>query len=173
MISFQQIHVPVIIMVMGLPGSGKTYFAKHLSERLGTLYLGSDQTRKEMDAMGKYSERDKLNVYEAMRSQTQHHVQMGKSVVLDATFYKAELRLPFEILAKRSGVPIVRFWIEAPVAVIRERVTAKREDSEADFEVYKKLATAFEPPSMPYLKLTSTQDNLYDMLKEAEQYLEF
>ena len=156
---------------MGLPGSGKTYFARHLSERLGILYLGSDQTRKEIAAMGKYSVRDKQNVYDEMRSRAEHHLASGESVILDATFYKEDLRLPFEMLAENKGIPLFKLWVEAPVEIIKERVSSKREDSEADFSVYEKLAADFEPPSMPYLKLISTQDNLYSMLTEAEQYL--
>lgn len=162
----------MIIMVMGLPGSGKTYFARHLSERLGILYLGSDQTRKEITAMGKYSVRDKQNVYDEMRSRAEQHLQLGEPVILDATFYKEGLRLPFEILAKNKGIPLVKLWVEAPVEVIKERVSSQREDSDADFAVYEKLAADFEPPSAPYLKLISTQDNLYSMLTEAVQYLQ-
>lgn len=165
-------HIPLIILVMGLPGSGKTYFARHLSERLGTRYLGSDQTRKEMNVMGKYSLQDRRGVYEEMLARVEEHLASGEPVILDATFYKEDLRLPFEILAKNEGIPLVKLWVEAPFDVIKKRVSAKREDSDADFSVYEKLAAGFEPPSTPYLKLISAQDNLDTMLAEAMQYLQ-
>lgn len=165
-------HLPMIVMVMGLPGSGKTYFARHLSERLGAPYLGSDQTRNEMNAMGKYSMQDKRKVYEEMLARVEQHLASGDPVILDATFYKDDLRLPFEILARSKGIPLVKMWVEAPVEVIKERVSSKREDSDADFSVYQKLAAAFEPPSTPYLKLVSAQDNLNSMLAEAMRYLQ-
>lgn len=165
-------HLPMIIMVMGLPGSGKTYFARHLSERLGTPYVGSDQTRKEKHAMGKYSLKDRRNVYEEMLSRMEQHLTSGEPVILDATFYKEDLRLPFAILAKNKGIPLYKLWIEAPIEVIKERVSSRRDDSDADFAVYQKLSADFEPPSMPYLKMMSGQDNLDSMLVEAKQYLQ-
>jgi len=166
------LNTTIIIMVMGLPGSGKTYFARHLSRRLGTPYLGSDQTRNEMNAMGKYSMQDRRNVYEEMLARVEQYLASGEPVILDATFYKEDLRLPFEILAKNKGIPLVKLWVEAPVEVIKERISSKREDSDADFSVYEKLAAAFESPSTPYLKLISTQDNLDTMLAEATQYIQ-
>lgn len=161
----------MLVMVMGLPGSGKTFFAKRLAERLGFSYIGSDQVRKEMHAMGKYSNQEKQKVYKKMLVLAKTLLQEGKSVIVDTTFYQEAIRLQFEQLAQHLFVPLLKFWIVAPVEVIKERLSAPREDSEADFGVYQKLASTFEAPSMPYIKLISSQNNIDDMLVEAERYL--
>lgn len=158
-------------MVMGLPGSGKSYFAKHLSRRLGFRYIGSDQLRKEMNAMGRYLPEDKLKVYKGMESETEAHLAKGESVIVDATFFKDELRSPFFSLAKKKNVTCHQILIEAADAIIKERVSRKRKDSEADYEVYKKVAADFELPSKPFLRLTSTQDNIHRMLEETVKHL--
>lgn len=74
-------------MVMGLPGSGKSYFAKHLSQRIKFHYIGSDETRKEMEAMGKYRMEDKQQVYDQMKSLAAEAIEQGRNVIVDATFF--------------------------------------------------------------------------------------
>jgi predicted kinase len=156
---------------MGLPGSGKSYFAKHLSRHLNIHYIGSDQTRKEMEAMGEYHAEAKEKVYQQMKIGAERALKQGKDVVLDATFYLEKVRHPFRSLAQDYAVPFAIIWIEAEERTTRERLSKPREDSEADYAVYLKLKTAFEPPLMPYLKIKSDAKPVSEMVKEAEEYL--
>ena len=156
---------------MGLPGSGKSYFAKHLSSRLKCVHISSDDTRQKMAAMGKYSMKDKMAVYGQMASAAKTVLEQEGKVILDATFFKKTIRDPFVSLAMENNLPYVLIWIEAPMEVTKERLSKKREDSEADFEVYRKLAKEFEKPEPPYLKLVSRQDNIQQMVRKAENYL--
>lgn len=157
---------------MGLPGSGKSYFARHLSQRLDFQYIGSDQIRKEMEALEKYNMEAKEQVYNHMKSSAANVLQQGKSVLLDATFFKEKLRRRFISLAIEQTVSYVLFWIEAQEELIQDRLSRKREDSEADYEVYLKLSKQFEPPLYPHLKLESRDDNILGMLEEAEEYIQ-
>lgn len=161
----------MVIIIMGLPGSGKSYFAGHLSRHLDIPYIGSDQIRKEMGVMGHYGPTDKKNVYEQMKLLAQTAIQQGKDVILDATFYKKSIRGPFASLAQQHQVPLALIWVEAEEGLIRERLSKKREDSEADYGVYLTLKANFEPPLEPYLKLSSGPNNISEMLEEAEEYL--
>lgn len=156
---------------MGLPGCGKSFFAQRLSQRLKIKYIGSDQIRKEMKSMGKYSMEEKLQVYEQMASLAKNAIQQGKSMILDATFFKEKLRNSFISLAQSQDVPYGLLWIEASERIIKERLSAKREDSEADYGVYLSLSKQFEEPTLPYLKLESKQDNIDQMLNQAEDYI--
>ena len=165
------ILIIMIILIIGLPGSGKSYFARHLSRHLNFRYIGSDQTRKEMEVMGQYGPKDKEEVYEQMKFQAETVIREGKDLVLDATFYKKSIRDPFASLAQQQQVPWALIWVEAGEGLIRKRLSKKREDSEADYGVYLKLKEEFEPPLGPHLKLISKSDNISDMLHEAEKYL--
>src|SRR5690554_517320 len=161
----------MLIMVMGLPGSGKSYFAKRLCKRINAHYIGSDQLRRESETIRRYEWEDKLSIYVSMRGRVETALKEGNAVVLDATFFKNELRAPFISLAENLKIPFFQINIIASEEVIKERISVPREDSDADYEVYKKLAKEFETPTLPYLELTSTQHNIEDMLNEALQYL--
>jgi len=49
----------MIIIVCGLPGSGKSFFAHRLAAKLDALHISSDKTRKEMKTLGHYTFTDK------------------------------------------------------------------------------------------------------------------
>ena len=53
----------MIIVVSGLPGTGKSYFAEKLSGRLGAVHFNSDKMRNALHVRGKYTIGDKLHIY--------------------------------------------------------------------------------------------------------------
>jgi len=161
----------MIILVSGLPGSGKSYFAEKLAARLGAEYLNSDEVRLTMKASGKYSFRDKLMVYREMANQTIRRLNEKKTVVVDATFYRQPTRDLFFKVALEKSIPIRLIEVIADEALIRERLKKPRKFSEADFSVYEKVRDEFEKINIPHLTLQSTNDNITLLLNKAIQYI--
>ncbi len=162
----------VLILVCGLPGSGKSFFAKHLSEKIQAAYFNSDLLRKELFPKGRtYSEQEKQLVYDTMLAHTSVNIEKGKTVVIDATFYKNKLRTPFYKLATQKHIPLYIFYIEADQQLIKTRTSVARPDSEADYTVYLKLKELFEPIEQPYKTLVSQQNNIEALLSEALTYI--
>jgi predicted kinase len=160
----------MLIVVFGLPGTGKSYFAQSLSERLGAVYISSDKLRNEVKARGRYSLEDKLKIYEAMAEEARSSLRLGKDVVVDATFYKHVMISLFVRLAEVYAIPILFIKIEADEKLIKERLEKPRGDSEADLKVYAKIKEEFEEPAVPHLRLRSEADNLDSMLQSAISY---
>ena len=161
---------PQLIMVTGLPGTGKTTFAKALAQHLNAQHLNTDILRTEMGLRGQYDDEIKSKVYKALQHRTQQLLKEGVSVVVDGTFYRLELRQPYDELAQHTGVPIHWLLITAPEAIIKERVSKKRKYSEADFEVYQKIKNSWEPFNIKALVIHSTTINL--MIQQAEIYFQ-
>ncbi|HEY9486948.1 MAG TPA: AAA family ATPase [Chryseosolibacter sp.] len=162
----------MIILVAGLPGSGKSYFAERLAGRLSAKYLNSDRVRIELHASGKYSVKDKLVVYKEMLLKTMKAIEDERDVVVDATFYNHTMREMFLRLADGYKQKICLFEMVADETLIRERLGRARKYSEADFGVYERVRDDFEGITMPHLMLESTDDNLEEMLKSAITYIE-
>ncbi len=162
----------MIVLVGGLPGSGKTYFAKKLAGEIDAILFSSDKVRKSLRASGRYNIEDKLHVYKEFVTLAESELINSKNrVVIDATFSHQSMRFLFTELATRLSVPLYFIWICANEEVIRKRTQMPREDSEADFEVYKKIRDRFEPITIPCLMLESTDNNIEIMLKKAEDYI--
>ena len=163
--------MPLIIMVMGLPGSGKSFFSKRLADTLGATYIGSDELRGKKGLKGNYGMASKQQVYDAMIKAAEEMVQHHGDTVLDATFFLQETRNQVRELAKKYKVKLIPILVEAEENIIGKRLSKPRTDSEADYQVYRKIKESFEPIKGPYLSLLSTNENIDEMLKKAVHYL--
>jgi predicted kinase len=161
----------MIILVSGLPGSGKSYFASRLASELDAVHLSSDSTRKQMEALGQYVFHDTLTVYEEMAKQAGALLRDGKVVVVDATFYRHEMRELFQTLAKLLHEKLVSIEIIASESLIKQRLSKPRPDSDADFSVYRLVKAQYEQPDDDHLVLESASDNIADMLAKGKEYL--
>ncbi len=159
----------MIVIVFGLPGSGKSYFASRLAELINAEYLNSDRLRKEMFQHRTYSDKEKESVYNKMLEKMQSATAQKKSLVLDATFHKRETRKLFIDKIKEGDIYFIEVW--ADETITKERLKQSRPDSEADFEVYKLIKQSWEPLGKLHLLLKSTNKNIDNMLQKAAQYL--
>lgn len=158
-------------LVCGLPGSGKSFFASRLATRINAEYINSDQVRKELLAMGRYSFEDKLGIYQHMAERAAALISQGKDVVVDATFYHHSMRELFMEAALQDQCPVRFIVIVASEALVRERLSRPRTDSEADLGVYQTMKAQFEDFTQPHLRLQSEEDNIQPMLAAAVDYL--
>ncbi|HMI64147.1 MAG TPA: AAA family ATPase [Puia sp.] len=158
----------MIVIVLGLPGSGKSYFASRFAQLIHADYINSDRVRKSMFPTRSYSETEKASVYDEMLELTRRSIRQNKNLVLDATFNKDDIRKKF---IDEAGGDIVFIEIAAEEGIIKERLKQKRVDSEADFEVYELIKEQWEPLQGYRLRLMSSDSNIEDMLHQAVDYL--
>ncbi|MEO8413210.1 MAG: AAA family ATPase [Ginsengibacter sp.] len=162
----------MVIIVFGLPGSGKSYFAGRLAKMISAGYLSSDRIRKEMYKKRTYSDAEKEAVYKEMLTKMKKAVHENRHVVLDGTFHKSETRKVFiEAMKNKSGVEFIE--VETGENIARERLKKSRTYSEADFEIYKIIRDHFDPLTEPHLLLQSTNNNIENMLQQATFYLKW
>ncbi|WP_213946140.1 AAA family ATPase [Litoribacter ruber] len=159
-------------MVSGLPGTGKSYFASRLSQRLGAVYINSDAVRRELGAMGKYTDEVKYTVYEEMFHRCKIALKAGKCVVADATFHKKKNREAFILWTRNNNIPIIILEVFASEEIIRKRLSKPRTYSEADWDVYLKLKDEREPFEVKHQKLESSSNNINFMLEKAHHIIE-
>ncbi|HZY79606.1 MAG TPA: AAA family ATPase [Cyclobacteriaceae bacterium] len=161
----------MIVLIAGLPGSGKSFFAERLAGRMNACHLNIDAIRQEMRARGSYSFQDKLIVYNEMLKRTALLAFQNKDVVVDATFYHHTMREMFISWAKEQSVRVAIIEVVADEKLVNERVGKPRKFSEADYAVYEKVRDEFEEITMPHLILESTDENIEKMLEKAGKFL--
>lgn len=160
----------MVIIVFGLPGSGKSYFASRLAKTMHAVYLNSDRIRKEMFEQRTYSAAEKKAVYEQMLERLRKALEQGKDVVLDATFHRTVTRERFtKEMEGKGGIRFIE--VKAAENIIRERLEKERPYSEADLGVYQRIRLANEPLAAPHLILESTNENIDALLQKAANYL--
>jgi len=139
---------PVLILVCGLPGTGKTTVAEAIAKKAGARILSTDILRKEITGRPSYSEAEKGMVYGMLFSMAEMMLRGGSSVLLDGTFYKRDLRKTAEKIASatKSGFRLVE--VVCDEKTIRKRLKERSKTcsaSDADFNVYRKVKKVFEP----------------------------
>ncbi|KAA9035649.1 AAA family ATPase [Ginsengibacter hankyongi] len=160
----------MVVIVFGLPGSGKSYFAERLAKLIKADYINSDRVRKELFKKRTYSKAEKQSVYDEMLATMKDAVDQDRNVVLDATFHTKETRNPFvKEMKSKGGIYFIE--VTANEELIRERLKKARPYSEADFKIYKIIGSDNEPLKEPHLVLQSTNNNIGEMLQKAYDYL--
>jgi len=132
----------------GLSGSGKSTVARKLAPALGAapgaVILRSDEIRKRQAGLGPteaapptaYGAAADAAVFDELFSVAETLLRAGRSVVLDATFMRLELRARAEAVAAAAGAPFEGLWLQAAPAVLEARVAARQGDaSDADIAV--------------------------------------
>jgi predicted kinase len=159
----------MIVVIFGLPGSGKSYLAQHLSSLLHADYITSDAVRKELFSHPSYSEREKKQVYDEMLKRVAES-ECRKEVVVDATL--SDIRIRQEFISKVKNIaPVYFIEVTADEVLIKERLSNSRNNSDADFDVYKKIKNTWLPFEEPHLVLHSTNDDIAEMLDVISDYI--
>lgn len=161
-----------VIVIFGLPGTGKSYFAERLAKKIGAIYLSSDRIRTELDDRHDYSLSGKMKVYDRMLELTAQWLKIKDTVVLDGTFYLRSIREKARNQLKRLGAHVLFLEIKADKSLVAERLSRKRAYSEANIEVFEKLEKQAERMCEPHFVIHSNDHNIDDMLRVGLKYVD-
>jgi len=139
----EPIAEPALIVVSGLPGTGKTYFCNRLAERLPSVVLESDVLRKTLFSPPSYSAKESSQLFRAIHRLIQRLLAKGIPLILDATNLSERNREYLYSIADRLDAKLVLVRVEAPPEVVRQRLEARRErpenKSDADWATYRRM----------------------------------
>ena len=119
---------PVIVYMYGLPGSGKSFVSRQLSEALGMAHISSDRLRYELFEEPLYDKTEHLVLTNLMNYMTELFIDAGSSVVYDLSTSRISDRKELRALAKRKGAKELMVWvqIDADTAYARSTNRDKR-----------------------------------------------
>lgn len=161
----------MLLLIAGLPGTGKTTVARAFAALSGATHFNSDTLRRELGLMGHYAPGDKETVYATLLQRAQKALLSGSTVVVDSTFFKENIRDPFRALAAECGVPLRWVEVQAGEQTLRERLSHPRPDSEADFGVYENIRDQFEPLPTDRLIVNTDMETPESAAIKIQQYL--
>lgn len=154
---------PDLLVMSGLPASGKTTLALELASRLGLVYLSTDILRKRRAGMrpadpatatfeaGLYQADITRSTYAALRREAGKWLRRGLSVVLDGTFGAPRERKLARGLALRNEAGLLLVVTQCDEPTARRRIEDRQGDpanvSDATWDVYQRLRRAYVAPS--------------------------
>ena len=155
---------PPLILVSGLPGTGKSFFCRKLAERLSFFILASDTLRKILYPSSQYKEIENKRLFSACHVLIEELLRKGIPVIFDATNLLEHHREYLYRAAERTESKLILVWVEAPTELVRKRLLARekaampQDDSEAGWEVYNKMKPRKERISRNHLVVDTSQD---------------
>lgn len=160
-----------LVIVMGLPGTGKTTFARALAKKINAQHLNSDKVRSQLGRRGLYDPQAKEAIYNELLNRAEQALSEDCHVVVDATFSQAKWREAFHIMSEENGFSIRWIMMEADEAVIKDRVSQMRKYSEADFSVFQIIKKTFDPLQFDHLALRSDVQSIEEMVTKAIAFI--
>lgn len=163
---------PALLVLMGLPGVGKSHSARRLAARLHAAHVASDHLRTQLFIAPSYTKEESAAVFGVIEGVVRRLLEEGHRVIVDATNLRRAQRSGVERIARELRVPLAHVLVTAEEGDIRDRLAARRrtrapgDHSDADEGVYAAMRSrGFEAPPRGYLELR----NAPDVEREAAQ----
>ncbi|MDO8672322.1 MAG: ATP-binding protein [Dehalococcoidia bacterium] len=166
---------PVFLLLSGLPGTGKSYLARRLAERIPMAVVSNDAVRLALVPLPTYSWRESRRVYAVSHRLIEDLLRKGVPTVFDATNLIERFRGIIYAIAERCDAKLFVVETTAPAETILKRLDRRAlgEDeldrSEADLAIYLKMERTAEPIRRDHLTVDTSQDlgSALDQIVEA------
>ncbi len=147
---------PALILLSGLPGAGKTTFARALAEALDFEHVESDAVRTGLAAHPAFTPAENAAVFDTVEARARAALQAGRHALVDATNLSSRDRKRFLRLARQMDATLIPVRLTAPDATIRERLANPREGfSQAGPEIYERMRNRGQQFAVPVVVVDS------------------
>ena len=170
---------PPLVVISGLPGSGKSHLARALVERYPLAWLQSDALRKALfGPRPSHSVAESERLFAACHGLLDRLLARGTPVVLDATNLGELQRRPLYRIVEKHEARLVLVQVKAPLKVVQQRLEARArgdnpwDQSTAGYEVYERMRKDVEPIERAHIVVDTSGDVLPavdEIVRELEE----
>ncbi|MFZ1812455.1 MAG: AAA family ATPase [Candidatus Saccharimonadales bacterium] len=103
---------PIVIMVVGIPGSGKSFFARQFSDLFDAPIVSFDEIRHVLFSDPQFSRDEETLIAMVMRLQMKQLFRTQKTFLIDGGLNTRMARMAIEKLAKQYDYGTVTVWVQ-------------------------------------------------------------
>jgi predicted kinase len=146
---------PIVYLICGFIGAGKTTFAKKLEEKTGAVRITKDEWSICLigndPTIDGYEEWD-TKIIELSRDIAFQLAEKGIDVIIDEGFWAKEQRDELRRKIDAIGAKAVMYYVETPIETIRDRVVGRNNNLTKDsFKISREMLDNYlnywQPPS--------------------------
>jgi predicted kinase len=159
---------PVLYLMLGYPGAGKTSVAEKIAKFTGAVHLNSDWFRLHMYKKPTFSQEEHDSLYGNLNYLCELILSTGKSVIYDANLNLYIHRQEKYDIAKKTGAEVKLVYVKTDVETARIRATVEAEKNpqhrpygNLEAAKFNRLVSELEPPkdSEPTVVISHDQFN--------------
>lgn len=103
---------PLLIMLYGYPGSGKSYVARQLTNHLQAAHIQGDRIRSELFSEPTYNKQENKVVTQLMDYMSEEFLNAGISVIYDTNSFRASQRHSLRTMARKVHAQSLVIWLQ-------------------------------------------------------------
>lgn len=145
---------PLLILLYGFPGAGKTYFARQLCEQFQAAHVHGDRIRAELFEQPRYDREENEVVNHLMNYMTGEFLNAGMTVIYDTNAMRTVQRRTLRDMARKAGAQPLLIWqqIDTESAFLRANKRDRRKADDkfspaTDRATFERIAGGMQNPS--------------------------
>jgi diacylglycerol kinase (ATP) len=173
----RQLSPTTLVLLCGLPGTGKSVLARKLAERLPIVVVAGDPVRHLLFSPPTYAPEESDIVHRTLLEVATDLLRSEHSVLIDATNLYHHQRQRYYSLAEEQGAQLVIVQTTAAPEIVRRRLAERwagrgaNSSSDADWTVYLDCADKVEPIRRPH-RVVDTSEDIADVVEEIARQIE-
>lgn len=136
-----------LFILMGIPCSGKSTYAKKFFCESNTIIISTDEIRKELTGTYKYSQKTNNAVFETAKSRVEYYLSRNFNVYFDATNTKKSSRKNFIDISKKHHSKVVCIVLNTPLEICKKRNSKRKIDRRIPIETLTTMSSSVESVS--------------------------
>lgn len=131
---------PAVVMLLGLPGSGKTYTSSHLADLLGLALVSDGKIREGLFEKPTFSKHENMVVLQMMVMMAEEYLTLGIPVMFDTGINKAAERKTLREIARKHKADTLLIWLQIDQDTARLRARSMKKDTKTLSDIKKVMS---------------------------------
>jgi len=131
---------PHVVVMVGIPGSGKTTFAEHYAKTFQAVFLNSKQLAHDANI-------DEATTEQLIATLLPEVLKTHQPIILEVPAFNYQHRQALEEVIASTGYRTLLVWVQTETSEARHRAISKRAAIPLSREEFADTIAAFEPPT--------------------------